>query len=99
VDAGAGGRVATTNARSTQDLGPLHAKALSFHVVFMLLPMLLGPGRDRHGRILRSAARLAETEKLRPLLDDSHFTLETAPDAHRRLESGKAQGKVVIDIG
>jgi NADPH-dependent curcumin reductase CurA len=24
--------------------------------------------------------------------------LETAPDAHRRLESGKAVGKVVIDV-
>jgi NADPH:quinone reductase len=92
------GRVATTNARSTQDLSPLHAKALSFHVVFMLLPMLRGPGRDRHGRILRSLARLADGGKLRPLLDDSRFTLATAPDAHRRLESGKARGKIVIDI-
>jgi NADPH2:quinone reductase len=94
-----GGQIATTSARSTQDLGPLHAKALSFHAVFMLLPMLRGPGRDRHGRILRSVAKLAEAGTLRPLLDNSHFTLETAPDAHRRLESGKAQGKVVIDIG
>jgi NADPH:quinone reductase len=92
------GRVATTNARTTQDLGTLHAKALSLHVIFMLLPMLRGPGRDRHGRILRSATKLVEAGKLRPLLDESHFTLETAPDAHRWLESGKAQGKVVIDI-
>ncbi len=93
-----GGRIATTNARTTQDLGPLHAKAASLHVVFMLLPMLRGPGRDRHGRILRSLAEMADAGKLRPLIDDSHFTLETAPDAHRWLESGKAQGKVVIDI-
>jgi hypothetical protein len=28
----------------------------------------------------------------------AHFTLETAPHAHRRLDPGKAQGKVVIDI-
>jgi NADPH:quinone reductase len=79
-------------------LSPLHAKALSFHAVFMLLPMLQGPGRDRHGRILRSLAGMVDAGKLRPLLDDRHFTLETAPDAHRRLESGKARGKVVIDI-
>jgi hypothetical protein len=26
------------------------------------------------------------------------FTLETVADAHRRIESGKAQGKVVVDI-
>jgi NADPH2:quinone reductase len=92
------GRIATTNSRTTQDLGSLHAKAASLHVVFMLLPMLRGPSRDRHGRILRSIEQMADGGKLRPLIDDSHFTLETAPDAHRRLESGKAQGKVVIDI-
>jgi NADPH2:quinone reductase len=92
------GRIATTNSRTTQDLGPLHAKGASLHVIFMLLPMLRGPGRDRHGNILRSLAALADAGKLRPLIDDSHFTLNTAPDAHRRLESGNAQGKVVIDI-
>ena len=64
----------------------------------MLLPMLRGAGRERHGLILRNIARLAEENKLRPRLDESHFTLETAPDAYRRLGSGKAQGKVVIDI-
>jgi NADPH:quinone reductase-like Zn-dependent oxidoreductase len=69
-----------------------------FYVVFMMLPLLQGVGRDRHGRILRSLSRLVDARKLRPLLDNSHFTLETAPDAHRRLESGKARGKIVIDI-
>src|SRR5262249_17245309 len=92
------GRIATTNAMTTQDLGPLHMKAASLYVIFMLLPMLHGRGRDSHGRILRSLAGIVDAGKLRPLVDDSHFTLETAPDAHRRLESGKALGKVVIDI-
>jgi len=41
---------------------------------------------------------LADADKLRPLIDDSHFTLETAPDAHRRFESGQVHGKVVIEI-
>jgi NADPH2:quinone reductase len=84
--------------RSTQDLGPLHAKALSFHVVFMLLPMLRGVGGERHDRILRSVARLVEAGKVRPLRDDRHLTLETAPEAHRWLELAKARGNVVIDI-
>jgi NADPH:quinone reductase len=92
------GRIATTNSRTTQDLGPLHAKAASLYVIFMLLPMLRGPGRDRQGRILRSLAEMADAGTLRPLVDGSHFTLKTAPDAHRWLESGKAHGKVVIDI-
>lgn len=92
------GRVVTTNARTTQDLSLLQAKALSLYVVFMLLPMLRGTGRERHGLILRKIARLVEEKKVRPLLDESCFTLETAPDAYRRLVSGKARGKVVIDI-
>jgi hypothetical protein len=35
---------------------------------------------------------------LHPLLYDEHFTLETAADAHRRLQSGQAWGKVVVDL-
>jgi NADPH2:quinone reductase len=92
------GRIVTTNSRTTQDLGTLHDKALSLSVLFMLLPMLRGPGRDRHGRILRSLARLVEAGGLRPLLDERRFTLSNAADAHRWIESGKAKGKIVIDI-
>jgi NADPH:quinone reductase len=92
------GRVVTTNARTTQELGQLHAKALSFYVVFMLLPMLRGVGRDRHGRILRSLAHLVEAGKVRPLIDDREFTLATTPDAYRWVASGKAHGKLVIDV-
>jgi NADPH2:quinone reductase len=83
----------TTNARTTQDLSLLQTKALSLHVVFMLLLMLRGTGRERHGLILRNIGRLVEEKKVRPLLDESCFTLETAPDAYRRLASGKARGK------
>ena len=96
--AAASGHVATTNARTTQDLGILHAKGLSLHVVFTLLPMLTGKGLDRHGQILGEITDLVEAGSLRPLIDPTAFTLETAPDAHRFLESGKATGKVVIDI-
>jgi NADPH:quinone reductase len=58
----------------------------------MLLPMLRGVGRERHGLILRNLARLVEEHKFRPLQDESHFTMETAPDAYRRLASGR-QGR------
>jgi len=92
------GQVATTNARTTQDLSVLHAKGLSLHVVFTLLPMLTGRGLDRHGQIMGEITDLVEAGSLRPLIDPTAFTLETAPDAHRFLESGKAIGKVVIDI-
>lgn len=92
------GRVAATAARSTHDLSPLHAKGLSLHVVFMLIPMLHDIGRARHGALLTELAGLVDRGLVRPLVDPTRFTLETAPDAHRHLEAGKAMGKVVIDI-
>lgn len=92
------GRVAATAARSTHDLSPLHAKALSLHVVFMLIPLLDNIGREAHGQIMRDATVLAEAGRLRPLVDPVAFRLEQLADAFRHLESGKAIGKVVVDV-
>ncbi len=93
-----GGRVVTTNARTTADLGNMHAKALSLHAVFMLLPMLRGTGRERHGEILREVAKLADAGRIKPLIDARTFTLETAGEAHTLVGAGNARGKVVVDI-
>ncbi|MFV0513803.1 MAG: zinc-dependent alcohol dehydrogenase family protein [Jhaorihella sp.] len=98
VAAAVGGRVATINARATVDLGNMHGKALSLHVVFMLLPMLRGPGREAHGAILQQVAALADAGELKPLIDDHSFTLEQAGKAHALLDSGKMRGKIVVDI-
>jgi NADPH:quinone reductase len=92
------GRLATTNARVTMDFGMAHSKALSLHAVEMMLPLITGIGREGHGKRLRYIASLADSGHLHPLLDGERFTLETAADAHRRLHSGRARGKVVIDI-
>ncbi|MCZ4341204.1 zinc-dependent alcohol dehydrogenase family protein [Sphingomonadaceae bacterium G21617-S1] len=92
------GKIATINARTTADLGLMHSKALSLTAVFMLLPMLRGIGRERHGDILRAIGSDVDAGRLRPLLDDHRFTLETAGEAQELLSSGKARGKVVIDI-
>ena len=59
---------------------------------------VIGTGRERHGATLREVATLADAGKLRPLVDETRFTLSTAADPHRHLESGEATGKVVIDI-
>ena len=93
-----GGQVATINARTSVDLSNMHAKALSLHLVFMLLPMLRGSGRERHGWILSQVANLVDAGHIRPLLDPTRFTLKTAADAHRLLGSGNAKGKIVVDI-
>jgi NADPH:quinone reductase len=79
-------------------LAPLSFRGATYSGVFTLLPMLTGKGRAHHGEILREATQLVNAGKLIPLLDSRRFTLETALEAHRVVESGKALGKVVVDI-
>ncbi|MEY4159616.1 MAG: hypothetical protein RLZZ136_237 [Pseudomonadota bacterium] len=93
-----GGRIVTINARLAVDLGPMHSKALSLHLVFMLLNLLNAQARSELGTILRQVSTMVDAGKLRPLIDPARFCLDTAPDAHRLLASGKARGKVVVDI-
>jgi NADPH2:quinone reductase len=93
-----GGQVVSTMAMTQLDLKLMHLKGLSLHIIFMLLPLLTGKGRERHGAILREVAALVDAGKLRPLVDETRFTLTTAADAYQYLVSGKATGKVVVDI-
>lgn len=86
------GQVVTTVSRSTHDLTPMHNKSLSLHVVFIF------QDRDSFGKILSEIAKIVDAGKLKPLIDPHKFTLETVKEAHEFLESGKAQGKVVISI-
>jgi NADPH2:quinone reductase len=78
------------------NLTGLFVKGVSVHFVFMIIPMLSGQGRERHGEILRMVGRLADDGRLKPLLDSEGFTFAQVADAHRRLESGQAVGKVVL---
>jgi NADPH2:quinone reductase len=91
-----GGTVVTIAARSTNDLSPMHNKGLTLHVVFMILPILTGQGKERHGQILAEVTRLVDEGKLKPLLDENTFTFSEVAKAHKRLESGKAVGKVTL---
>ena len=93
-----GGRVISTVSLGAIDLTQVHLKSLSLGVVFMLIPLLHGEGLERHGQILQEAAQMVETRRLRPLLDASRFTLEQVAEAHAHLASGKAVGKVVLDV-
>lgn len=92
------GSVVTTNARSTQDLTPVHHKALSLHAVFTLLPILKNEGREIYGKILAKIAEIVDEGKLKVLIDQNKFTLDSISEAHHFLESGKAQGKVLVSI-
>ena len=90
------GVVSTTVSRSTNDLTPLHNKGLSFHVVFMLIPLLYNLDRKHQGEILRKTALLADEGKIVPLIDPKTFLISEVAHAHEYLESGKAKGKVVL---
>ncbi len=91
------GHVATTVSLCELDLTPVHFKGLSLHVVFMLIPMLYNVKRETHGEILSKLTEIAESGKLKPVLDSQQFSLNQVGDAHSRLESGQAIGKVVIE--
>ena len=91
------GQVASTVSLCELDLTLAHFKGLSLHVVFMLIPMLHNFKREQHADILRNLAEIVETGGLKPILDEERFSLEQAGQAHARLESRKAMGKVVIE--
>ncbi|WP_417241055.1 zinc-dependent alcohol dehydrogenase family protein [Celeribacter halophilus] len=80
------------------DLSPAHFKGLSLHIIFMLLPMLSGQGRAKHGEILAKLAEIVDAGAMKPLLDDTTFGLDRVGDAYDRQTSGKAIGKVVVEV-
>ena len=92
------GQVITTVSLLELDLSLAHFKGLSLHVVFMLIPMLHNHKRAVHGEILSSLAKIVDEGKLKPVVDEQVFSLDQAGEAHARLGSGKAMGKVVVTV-
>ena len=91
------GQVASTVSMCEIDLTVAHFKGLSLHVVFMLIPMLHNVKRKQHAEILGKLTQIVESGGLKPVLDETHFSLEEAGQAHARLESRQAMGKVVVE--
>lgn len=91
------GAVVTTVSRSTIDLSLMHSKALSLHVVFMLLPLITGQERVMFTEILAQLAELVENDTVAVLLDEARFKMTEIAEAHRYWASGEAMGKIVID--
>ena len=91
------GQIASTVSLCELDLSVAHFKGLSLHVVFMLIPMLHKFQREQHSQILQELTRIVEGGGLTPVLDENHYSLEDADEAHARLESKLGLGKVVIE--
>ena len=93
------GTIVTTAARSTQDLSQMHAKGLSLHAVFMLIPLLHNIETAHHGEILQQIAKLVDDDQLRPLLDLQQFRFADVANAHAYFESGQHSGKIILKHG
>ena len=92
------GQIASTVSLCELDLSVAHFKGLSLHVVFMLIPMLHNTKREAHGTILRQLAHIVEEGGLKPVLDTHKYSFDEVGQAYERLESGRAMGKVVVDM-
>jgi len=92
------GHVVSCLGWGTHSLGPLSFRAASYSGVFTLLPLLTGVGRERHGEILKEAARLAEEGQLTPVVDSRRFTFDSVSAAHAAVEARAPGGKRVIEI-
>ena len=92
------GRVTSVNTRTTCDLSILHQKALSLHVVFMIIPILYNQdkGKAQHGKILNEIVKGVESGDITPLINKEIFPFERVAEAHTLLESGKATGKIIL---
>ncbi|MEM7782155.1 MAG: zinc-dependent alcohol dehydrogenase family protein [Planctomycetota bacterium] len=91
------GHIVTTVSLCELDLTQAHFKGLSIHVVFMLIPMLHHFHRKAHAEILKRVASIVDSGGLSPVLDETRFQLEQVGEAHARLESKQAMGKVVVE--
>lgn len=92
------GHVVSALGWGTHALAPLSFRGATYSGVFTLMPMLSGKGRAHHGDILARVAGWVDAGRLHPLVDDQRFTLHRASEAHARMASGRAVGKVVVDV-
>lgn len=92
------GHVVSCLGWGTHALAPLSFRAATYSGVFTLLPLLSGKGRANHGFIMEQAARLVDEGKLRVLLDERHFALSEAGQAHAAMQDRSARGKIVVDV-
>ena len=91
------GRLCSINTRSTHDLSQMHAKSLTLHVIFRSISLLHGIGMDDQPRLVKALCDMLEQGKVKPLLDTQRYKFTQISDAHRRIESGEAVGKILLE--
>ncbi len=91
------GHVVSCLGWGTHALAPLSFRGATYSGVFTLYPLISGEGRAAHGKILAQATALVEAGKLKPLLNEQHFSFKDIAAAHTLVESGPL-GKVVVEL-
>ncbi len=90
------GIIVTTNARSTNDLSLMHAKGLTLHVVFLLVPLLYGKNKELVGQNLKNILNMMEDDKIKPFIHSQSFGFSQVQAAHELLEKGGHVGKISL---
>ena len=92
------GHVVSILGWGSHSLAPLSFRGASYSGVFTLYPLISGNGRRHHGEILTETTKLIQAGKMRPVVDERTFSLETIDEAYKAMEDGSAKGKIVISI-
>ncbi|MEM9345130.1 MAG: zinc-binding dehydrogenase [Planctomycetota bacterium] len=90
------GQVICIQGRTEIDGGLLHAKGVSLHLVFMLIPLIYCTTGLFHANLLATVRRHVDDGKIKPLIDPKRFTFDQIAEAHAYAESGKQVGKVLV---
>jgi zinc-binding alcohol dehydrogenase family protein len=94
------GALAVIDDMPSLDAMKLKSKSLSLHWEMMFTrSMYATPDMDRQGRLLAEVARLVDAGRLRTTVGAHYGTINAANllRAHAFIESGQAQGKVVLE--
>lgn len=92
------GHVVSCLGWGTHSIAPLSFRSATYSGVFTLLPIQTGKKREHHGYIMSQASKLVDEGKLRIIQDRRSFSLVDINAAYEYVQSGKALGKVAIDI-
>lgn len=88
-------QVATINARNQYDLSQAHAKALTLHAIFILLPLLRQENMAAHGDCLRTLTAGIEAGELKGL-PLQRYGMSDVAAVHSRYESGTLTNKAIM---
>ncbi|MGM9985824.1 MAG: zinc-binding dehydrogenase [Bacillaceae bacterium] len=91
------GTVVSIATRGMHDLSTMHNKALSLHVVFILLAVLTNENREKHEQRLLQLSKLLKNNEVKPLINERIYPFSMVGKAHDALEKGIALGKIALE--